>query len=411
MLKLIFHNISKHILTNILIGILLLLLSFYMIIGLNVLFSISSSLKRATADNLTGDLIIAARSVKHLDILNKDGEKKIIPLPNWQKLYRFLQTNEWVAVASPRLRVWSMAWSSKNRLPLILTGVDPSSDPALLPARKMKWGKWETSSNQICMYYRHSDMMSMTTNNILDFTIALENGTTSSDHAVVTGVFDYKDMEIYTTLAMYGIVDLHYLNTLLLNTNSDIATELFVRMKDTSKISKLKKEIKSTFGNKYRFIQPQNSANLIKGIFTLTHFIIYAVAVILLLLVYLCSSFLINMVLESRRKEIGIYMAMGVRKWDIGKLFSGEFVVTAFVFGSIGIFLGSLVMNYLTSTGIEASIIPLLLVFGRKVLFIHYDWISILVVIVLLAITIISNTLSTVHKLNKIDPVDVMKDL
>ena len=86
MFKTIIDNIFKHKFLFILIGVMVVLLCFYLMIGLNTVFSVSESLKRAVSENMTGDVIIASGKAKYLDVITKDGEKKITPLEKWEEL-------------------------------------------------------------------------------------------------------------------------------------------------------------------------------------------------------------------------------------------------------------------------------------------------------------------------------------
>ena len=74
MFKLILHNVYKHKFLFILIGIMVILLTFYLLIGLNTVFSVSESLVRALSDNLTGDVIITSSGTKRMDIMNTQEE-------------------------------------------------------------------------------------------------------------------------------------------------------------------------------------------------------------------------------------------------------------------------------------------------------------------------------------------------
>ncbi len=89
MIKLIFHNVLKHKFLFILIGLMVIMLCFYLIVGMNTVFSISKSLKKAVAENMTGDVIITSAKVKRLDVITKDGEKSLSRLKTGRNFFCF----------------------------------------------------------------------------------------------------------------------------------------------------------------------------------------------------------------------------------------------------------------------------------------------------------------------------------
>ncbi len=205
MIKLIIHNVFKHKFLFILIGLMVILLCFYLILGMNIVFSVSESLRKAVAENMTGDIIVTSSKVKRLDVITKDGEKKIIPLENWQELLTFLRSREYVVNASPRLRVWGLVKSDFNEIPMIITGVDPTSEKDLLPKRKMDNGNWLSTTNEINLYYRHSDYLNVNTGATLGVGVQTIDGYFNFDLAKLVGVFDYED-----TLLLYRICTLWF---------------------------------------------------------------------------------------------------------------------------------------------------------------------------------------------------------
>ncbi|MGA2140984.1 MAG: FtsX-like permease family protein [Brevinematales bacterium] len=410
MFKLIIYNIFKHKFLFILIGLMVVLLCFYLMIGLNTVFSVSESLKRAVAENMTGDVIIASGKAKYLDVITKDGEKKIVPLEKWEEVLAFLRGKDYVRNASPRLRVWGLVKSDLNETPMIITGVDPDSEEGLLPNRTLESGRWVKTSNEIAMYYRHSDYLSTTNGAVLSIAVMTVDGYENFDTNRLVGIFDYKDLSFYTEFSFYGLVSLDYLNSLLM-THEKTASEIFVSLKNAGDLGRMKRDVLNQFGNNYRFILPQDSSNLVNGIYLLTQFSVWFVALLLILMVYLCSSFLVNISIETRRQEIGIYQALGVKKWRIALLFGGEFLCVLVLFAIIGISLGAMVVAGMQSDGIEATIIPLQLIFGRQVLYVRSYPGTVLVLCGILFLTFLGSVLTAVIKLSKLDPVEVMREL
>jgi ABC-type antimicrobial peptide transport system permease subunit len=205
-------------------------------------------------------------------------------------------------------------------------------------------------------------------------------------------------------------VTLDYLNSLLM-TKQKTAGEIFVALKDIKNLEEMQRDIALEFGKSYRYILPQDSSNIVRGIYLLTQFSVWFVAILLIVMVYLCSSFLVNISIETRRQEIGIYQALGVKKWRIGLLFGGEFLFVLSVFGVIGITLGWIAVGSLSVNGIEASIIPLQLIFGRSELFVQSYPAAFMILCGILFITFLGSVLNAVIKLARLDPVEVMREL
>jgi len=408
--KLILHNVYKHKFLFILIGIMVILLTFYLLIGLNTVFSVSESLVRALSDNLTGDVIITSSGTKRMDIMNKDGEDRIANVAGWEDVLMFLRDLDMVDNASPRLRVWGIIRSDLNIFSMLITGIDPLSDPDLLPNRMLDEGRWLQNSNEINLYFRHSDYLSVFKGDTLGVTVQTLDGYANFDTAELVGILDYQDLEFYTDYIFYAFVSLDYLNSLLM-TREKTVSEILVRMKDGRSIEDLRKTVGKQFGNKYRFIYPQESSNLTDGIYKLTFFTVYFVAFLLILMVFLCSSFLVSLSIENRRQEIGIYQAMGVNKWRISLLFAGEFLFVMVIFGFIGIVLGLIAMNNISQFGIQATIIPLRLIFGRATLYIQNHIKTFVMIFGILLVAFLSSVLHTTMKLGKLDPVEVMSEL
>ncbi len=410
MLKLILHNVLKHKLLYSLIGIVVALLSFYVVIGLNSVFSISESLERAVAENMTGDLIIASPKAANIDIISRSGEREVVPLERWEEVLAFAKGRDYVAVAAPRLRVPAMLRSQDNYLPVILTGVDPGLEPDLLPMRKMDEGDWLSGAGQINLYYRHADYLSATVGDTLGATVTTKTGYGRFDTLRLVGNLDYADIDYYSEFAYHGFVDLGYLNSLLMN-SSTVVSELHLRFGPGGDAGRFEKELRQALGADFRFILPRDSSRLVRGIYRLTRFIIFFVMAILFAMVYLCSSFIVNLSVESRSREIGIYQAMGVRGWKIGLLFSGEFLVVMAAFALAGGALAALVMRGLSVQGITASIVPLHLVFGRSVLHIQNGLRGYILSFVVLLLAFAGNAATALFRMGKLRPSDIGREL
>lgn len=410
MFKLILFNVLKHKFLFLLIGIVVALFCFYLVLGMNTVFSVSDSLRGAVADNLTGHMIITSNKVKQFDMIAMKGEKQIVPLEQWEELLEFLRDKEYIDNASPRLRWRAEIHSDYNMGYFIMVGVDPESEPDLLPARGLDEGDWLETSQDMLMYYRHMDQLNANQGEELGVMIPTVDGYLNADMLTMKGVLEYDDMSFYMDLCRYAFLPLDHLNELI-TTKEKTAGEIMIRINDFSKIESMKKDIAEKFGDNYRYIEPQDSSPLINGIYTLSYFIVYFVAFLLLIMVYLCSSFIVSVSLEARRKEIGIYQALGVQKWRIGMLFGGEFLTVMLSFGLIGILVGLYFMMGLSKDGISATIIPLKLIFGRSILYIQNKPETVLVTIGFLLAAFLGNIINAIMKLSKLKPIEIMKDL
>jgi ABC-type lipoprotein release transport system permease subunit len=409
-LKLVLHNVLKHKLLYSLIGIVVALLSFYIVIGLNSVISISESLERALAENMTGDLIIASPKAGNIDIISRSGERELVPLEGWREALAFARGRDYVAAAAPRLRVPAMLRSEDNYLPVVLTGIDPGLEGELLPRRKMDEGEWISGGGQINLYYRHADYLSASVGDTLGVTVTTKTGYARFDTLRLVGNLDYADIDYYSEFAYHGFVTLDYLNGLLMN-ESPLVSEIHVRLGPGGSPARLERDMRRAFGTNFRFILPRDSSRLVRGIYRLTRFIIFFVMAILFAMAYLCSSFIVNLSVESRSREIGIYQAMGVRPWKIGLLFSGEFLVVMAAFAFVGGALAALVMRGLSAQGITATIVPLHLVFGRSILYIRDGLRTYLLTFLVLLLAFAGNAATALFRMARLRPAEIGREL
>ena len=219
-MKLILNNVLKHKLLYVLIGLVVALLAFYVVIGLNAVFSISESLERAIAENMTGDLIIASPEARGIDLISRSGERGLVPLENWRAILAFVRGRDYVADAAPRLRVPAMLRSESNYLSIVLTGVDPGLERGLLPRRSLDEGQWISGAGQINLYYRHADYLSARVGDVLGVTVTTRTGYSRFETLRLAGNLDYADIDYYSDFAYQGFVTLDYLNGLLMNDSS-----------------------------------------------------------------------------------------------------------------------------------------------------------------------------------------------
>ena len=408
-LKFVMGNIIKHKVLFILIGIMVTFFTFYLVIGMNTAFSVSSSLKNALAESISGDAILINAKEKRFDILFKEGEAAYVFFDNWQEVAEYIKTLPYVEVVSPRMRVTGFAQSEKNSIGMFFIGVDPEAEQRLLPARYMDNGQFIKNEREVTMYFGHADELSMKPGEELILQTGTIDGYTNTKRVKLTGTYDYNDIAIYGNISCFAFTTLEFLNSVLC-TEKLMASEISVKFNAEGSIAGLKKDLDKKFGKTVRVISPVDSSPLVSGINSLVQFFTYFIVIILLALVYLCSSFLINLTIEMRRKEIGLYQAFGVHNIKISLAFGAEFLFIVLLFGLIGILLVGIVMNFLSTNGIEASIFPLKLIFGKPVLKIENYIISFAGTAGLLFFSVLINTVTIILKLMKFNPVDIMRD-
>jgi ABC-type lipoprotein release transport system permease subunit len=409
-IKLILSNVLKHRVLYGLVGLVVMLLAFYLVIGFNAVSSISESLEKAIAENMTGDLVIASAAAGNFDMISGSGERELYPLKDWQRLLAFARGRDYVAAAAPRLRVPAMLRSADNYLPVLLTGVDPGLEPELLPRRKLDDGGWISGAGQVNLYYRHADYLSAAVGDTLGVTVTTRTGYSRFETLRLVGNLDYTDIDYYSEFAYHAFVDLGSLNALLLN-EAPLVSAIHVRFAPGGSPARLEKDLKLAFGSGLRFILPHESSRLVRGIYRLTRFIVFFVMAILFAMVYLCSSFIINLSIESRSREIGIYQAIGVRRWKIGLLFSGEFLVVMILFALAGSAFAAWIMRSLSSQGIQASIIPLHLVFGRSTLHILDSLRTYALTFLVLLLAFAGNAGTALFRMGKLEPSEIGREL
>jgi ABC-type antimicrobial peptide transport system permease subunit len=128
-------------------------------------------------------------------------------------------------------------------------------------------------------------------------------------------------------------------------------------------------------------------------------------------MVYLACSLIVNLSHETRRQEIGIYVALGVPMGRIALLFGGELLSIVIIFSGFGIYLGNKVLSMFLSGGIEASIIPLQIIFGTGTVFIKNFTGTYISIIVLMMFVLIATIASAIHKLTRYEPIELVSEL
>jgi ABC-type lipoprotein release transport system permease subunit len=410
MIKLVFANVLKHKILFLLIGAVITLFTFYLILSMDTVFSVTKSLSGAVASNLSGDAVVIPGGEKRYDLLFKQGEKEFVFLDDSQSVLKYCAGLPYVDTATPRLRVRGFIQSDKNTMGMFLVGVNPGEALKLLPGRYVDDGRWLENAKEAVLYFRHADRLSVRVNDYLGIMVPTVDHYSNYKEATVVGTVDYRDVEVYSEVAYFVFIDIGYLNELIGNTENK-AGEICVRFGKNGSIGRFNNDLHKRFGNLYRVISPSESSPIISGISLMTMFTAYAVSIILLLLVYLCSSFIITLSIETRRKEIGIYQAMGVKKWRIGVLFGGEFCIVMAAFGITGVLAAAAFMSSIAGTGIEASIFPLKLIFGTQKLIIHNSIAAIVITVGALFFSFLLNTATAILKLARLNPVEVMREL
>jgi ABC-type lipoprotein release transport system permease subunit len=411
MLKLIIYNLFKHKVIFGLIGGLVLLSTFYMVIGLNALFTVNDTLVKAVANNVAGDLIIIPAEVEHIDLIGMAGEKKINPLKNPEALGAFLKKNPRIRGVASRLRVRGIVRSERNIFPVMLIGVDPAGEPDLLPRRLLEKGRWLTGENEAILYYRHADRLSMELGEMIGINIQTLDGYMNFDTATLVGEVDYEDLDYYSEISFYTFLSINFVNRLIMS-DQPIVGEVVVRLEpESASALSVIESIKAEFGDIYHFVTPEHSSYLVESITRLIHFLVFFVAILLLFMVYLACNLLVNLSIETRRREIGIYMALGVSALRIALLFGGELFLIISIFSAAGILVGNEALKFFLDKGIEASIIPLQLIFGTRMVFIERFAGTYISIIVLLALVLVATIASAVYKLISCEPVDLVREL
>lgn len=410
MIKLVLSNIGKHRVVYALLALLFFVLSFYLVSGLNILSGVQRSLHAAVVDNLSGSALVVPRSVKSIDLLTKDGEKKLVPLEAVPDLLAYLDAEPVVVAASPRLRVWGAVKTDLNSMPMILVGVDPVREQKLLPGRLIDEGDWLNDGDQINLYYRHSDYLSALLGDPIGVMTSTESGYSNLEVAQLSGILDYQDLQAYTDYALLAFVSQEFLHKLRQD-DPNLVGEIAVRLQEGESVARFQERLEQAFPGRYRVVLPQDSAALIHGITTLTDFCVFAVAAVLLLMVVLCGGFLVNISIENRRHEIGIYQAIGVRNLRIGLQLGQELAVVVLWAGGLGILCGKLFLAQAFADGIEATITPLKLIFGRESIHLPNSWSVDLAVMALVLLTFLGNLTYSIRRLERLQPVEVLREV
>jgi len=409
MVKLILDSIYRQKLLFILIGIIMAVFSIYLILGLNTAFSVTGSLKAAIRDNLSGDCILTSSEMDYLDYIGKSGEGDLINIKDSSGVVSFLNSLEGVEEAFPRLRISGQGISEKNDMGLVVIGVSSEENLASLPGRFLREGQWLSEENQSLLYYRHADELNVKTGEYLGIRIPTLDGYTASVPTVLTGQLGFKELGFYLDYCNHVFVPVESLSQWI-GSPDVLTSEILIMLKSGVSLNTLRKALEDKYPGRYSLWKPQDVSSLFSGIYLLVFFSIFLVAGLMLFFVFLTSSFLVSVTIETRRKEIGIYQAMGVSLYRISLLIGGEVASAALLFGVGGTLISLLLMKSLSYQGIHALIIPLKMIFGRPVLFISNYGMTFLLLFLFLFVGVLLAMFNGLLKLSKLDPIDVLRE-
>ncbi|NPV38218.1 MAG: ABC transporter permease [Brevinematales bacterium] len=410
MWRMLLFNIRKHWVMFSLLGVLVMILMFYLLVGLNVMFSLSQSLFFSSRESLVPDMIIVSAEKRSLDIFTLEGEQGFFPLPAGEKLLLFLDTNGLVEKAVPRIRKWAWVSSPRNEGYIVLTGVDPQREKAFFPERRLQRGVWWGSSQDLLLYYRHADFLAMEEKEEAGVGIMNTNGYIVYDTVRLAGLLDYGTMDVYAEFALYGFLPIETMRRLL-GVDPEAMEEIWVRLHQPEKWKVLSQMIQKEFGSGYRIIPLKQASSLLSGVFQLIRVMMGSVMLVLLVLVYVCSSFLVRVFVNHRLKEVAIYHAMGIPQWRVVLLFGWEFLTVILFWGGIGYWSGYQVMKRLFSTPIEASLLPLQFLAGRNVLRFDFFPLSGWMAFFLFVCVIVSHLWLIGRFLHQLDPLDLLREV
>ncbi len=263
--------------------------------------------------------------------------------------------------------------------------------------------------NEVLITSSIAEKMKIDVGDIISIETVTSDGRRNFDYFFIKGIYQI----LGTSEMLVGHIIIASLKDVqfLMNENENNVTQILVNRKDksTETINNiLQNKIND---NSFKILDWKEYGNLLVGIvniFVVTIWIVLSITMIIIG-VFLFDSILSNII--ERKKEYGTMVSMGLSKWQIGGLVLGEFTMLTIYFVLPGLIIGWIIVNFIGKTGIpiDSQIVKIMMGgFDNIVPFIDVISIIYLFIGILVFIQIVS--LYSIIKINKLNPVEILKN-
>lgn len=272
-------------------------------------------------------------------------------IENTDKMMQILDKNKLIDAASPRLKTQSVISNADETKSSIVTviGVNPEREKkATIVAKQTKEGS----------YLKKNDYSV-----VLGHDLAKDLGVKVGDKINLTTLSGKQQFNVkgiyrtgYTLNRSFIYIPLEISQKI--NNFDNKVSEILITLKDRNKINEAKAEIQKEFKNNNLEANIQTWKDMVKELEDVINMAVKIYSIVFIIILSIVGLGIANtmfMNIAERTREIGILKALGSKNRELLQMFLCEAISLGVIGGISGSVLGSLVVFYLSKTGIDIS--------------------------------------------------------
>lgn len=283
-------------------------------------------------------------------LLDKDSKYYI---ENSKNIVDYLGNIEGVKFISSRIKVLGMASSASSAVGVNINGIEPEIEKTVttIYENMLDSGSNYLESNvrnPIIISHKLADKLNLKLKSKIILTFPLNDGTYTVSAFKIVGIFKTANSGYDETNVYVKKVDLARLTGF----SKDISHEIALRITDEANIEIIKNKINS----KYENLSVQSWADIMPTLATASIMMNNMIFIFLLIILMALGFGIVNtmlMVVLERIKEIGMLMAVGMRKMRVFKMIMFETIFLSLVGGVIGMSISYGLLSYFGKRGIS----------------------------------------------------------
>jgi len=255
---------------------------------------------------------------------------------------------------------------SSSKVPLMIVGIDAERESQILKGLTLEWGKWPTRAGEILLFgdlYEQLHPSSFKEQKEQDLKLILYTSTLEGyfnyDLVTVVGVVNPRDLQFFYGSSWVGFVDRSYATTLI-EVPETTASEIIMKKLSWPHRWILSTELPRGY-ERVEFWQMEDIPYTSRWFYW---FLAMLLSLLILGIVLATVSHNIRLLVVSRTKEIGVFLAMGASPLWVMGLFIAELVLYGAYCGILGGILNGILIFSLNSIGIYAINAPMELFLG-----------------------------------------------
>lgn len=251
--------------------------------------------------------------------------------------------------AAPRLLFPASLISEGTEILAVGAGVDPVADPLVLAAPGPAAAKL-TSPRAVLVGSDLAALLHLKPGDMVTASFRTKYGTIFADDFTVAGLVDSGNPEVdgnYFFLALPAAQS--YLEM------PGEATEWDLRLEHPATLPMVEKRLAEALGKEFQVVSWTELLSDIMAFFDLRRKVFYLVTGFLFAMAVILVANTMLMAVYERFKEVGVLMALGMRRRQIISLFAAEGALLGIFGGLVGIAIGAILVGYLSHHGIDLS--------------------------------------------------------